>query len=245
MPGLVANQPRETGQKIRTILNNSFGMLGIIHADLGDLNQASDYARRALERPSSQLFFQRMWLASVQTRVELLCGNLSAAETAFRDGRVSASVENYGRLFPPGAPDLYFAAAELALARKEYAQVIELIDSLLERLRYARTRVAIPEALYLKAQALRGQQQVDQARTTLQEARAEAQAIGVRRKLWQILALLGEIEAAAGNKAEAQAARTQARDVVDYIAAHVPADLRAKFLNLPEVNAVMKPGSSE
>ena len=29
LPGLVANQPRETGQKIRTILNNSFGMLGI------------------------------------------------------------------------------------------------------------------------------------------------------------------------------------------------------------------------
>jgi 3-oxoacyl-[acyl-carrier-protein] synthase II len=29
LPGLVANQPREVGRKVRTILNNSFGMLGI------------------------------------------------------------------------------------------------------------------------------------------------------------------------------------------------------------------------
>ena len=76
------------------------------------------------------------------------------------------------------------------------------------------------------------------------EARAEAQAIGVRRKLWQILAMLAEIDAAGGNKEEAQVARVQAREVIDYIAAHAPAGLRTKFLNLPEVNAVMKPGSS-
>ena len=221
-----------------------YGMLGAIHADLGDLSQAADYVHRALERPSSRLFFQRMWLAALLTRIELLCGNLSAAEAAFRDGQVVASIENYSRLFPPGAPSLYFAAAELALARREYNQVIELIDSLVARLRYARTHVAIPEALYLKAKALRGQQQLDQVRATLNEARAEAQAIGVRRKLWQILAMLAEIDAAGGNKEEAQVARVQAREVIDYIAAHAPAGLRTKFLNLPEVNAVMKPGSS-
>jgi tetratricopeptide (TPR) repeat protein len=217
-----------------------YGMLGAIHADLGDLGQASDYVHRALERPSSRLFFQRMWLAALQTRVELLCGNLSAAEAAFRDGKVDASIENYSRLFPPGAPILYIAAAELALARQEYDQAIELVDALLARLRFARTRVAIPEALYVKAQALRGLQRIDQVRAALTEAHAEAQAIGVRRKLWQILALLGEIEAASGNQVEAQAARAQAREVIEYIAAHAPTDLSKSFLNSREVRAVLE-----
>ena len=111
-------------------------------------------------------------------------------------------------------------------------------------LRYAHTRVAIPETLYLKAQALHGLQRTDQARATLNEGIAEARAIGVRRKLWQILAMLGEIEAASGNKAEAQTARMQAREVIEYIAAHAPAALRGKFLNRPEVSALIKPESS-
>lgn len=214
-----------------------YGMLGAIYADLGKPIQALEFVRVGLDRPTARLPFQKMWLSALLTRIELLCGNLGAAEAAFRDGKVVASIENFSRMFPPGAPILYFAAAELALARQEYGRVIELIDTLLARLRYARARVFFPEALYLKAQALRGQNQVDQARATLNEARAEAQAIGVRRKLWQILAAIGEIEAASGNDMEAQAARHQARQVIEYIAAHAPEDMRLTFLALPEVRA--------
>ena len=215
------------------------GMLGTIYADLGKPIQGLEFVRVGLARPSARLPFQKMWLSALLTRIELMCGNLSAAEAAFRDGKVVASIENFSGMFPYGAPVLFYAAAELALARREYARTIELIDTMLVRLRYAHTRVFLPEALYLKAQALRGQQHVDQARATLNEARAEAQAIGIRRKLWQILAAIGDIEVECGNHTEAQAARHQARQVIEYIAAHAPPDLSESFLNLSEVRAIM------
>jgi tetratricopeptide (TPR) repeat protein len=223
-----------------------YGMLAAVYADLGDFHQALEFVHRAVGRASAQLRLQRMWLYALLTRVELTRGNVDAAETAFRDGGVVASIENLGHMFPGGAPLIFFAAAELALAHQEYGHAVEIVDSLLEHLRETRrARVAFPEALYFKAQALRGQRQSDQALVILNEACAEAQAMGSRRNLWKIFAAIGEIEAARGDDAAAQAARAEAHEVIDYIAEHAPAHLRDKFLSLSDVRAILKPESSE
>lgn len=222
------------------------GMLAVLYAEAGQRNQALEFIHLALARPSTQLAYQRMWLCALLARVELVDGHLAAADAAFRDGDVVASYDNYDRMFPPAAPLIYFAVIELALARQEYADAGAAADALLAHVREnRRARVAVPETLYLKAQALRGLHQSDQALATLDEARGEAQAMGTRRMLWRILAAIGEIEAARGNAANAHAARAEARGVIEYIAAHAPMELRESFLNLPDVRAVVNTGAPE
>jgi hypothetical protein len=100
-------------------------------------------------------------------------------------------------------------------------------------------RLPIPYSLYLQGQALRGLKQDQAARDRLLEARAEAEAIGSRRTLWRILYGLSQLEA---NPVQAARLRQQAQEIVEYIADHLhQAPLRASFLDLPDVRAVLEP----
>jgi tetratricopeptide (TPR) repeat protein len=216
-----------------------YGVLAVIHADMGDHEKALEFLRLALERPSGKLSLQRMWLFAMLARVQLIAGNLKAAEEAFGDGGVVVSIETSSGMFPAAAPDIHFVRAELALGQKDYGQAVQVIDLVLEQLLRTRgVRVSFPQALYLKALALSGQHLFDQALAALHEACTEAQTMGSRRHLWKILATIGEIEAARGNNARADAVLGQARQVIDYIAEHAPPELRETFLNSTAVSAV-------
>jgi hypothetical protein len=67
----------------------------------------------------------------------------------------------------------------------------------------------------------------DDAKAAFTQARAEAEAFGCRRMLWQILLATAALE---DDPARAGALRAQAREVIDFIAAHAPPDLRAEFI---------------
>jgi tetratricopeptide (TPR) repeat protein len=132
------------------------------------------------------------------------------------------------------------ASGELAMARQEYARAASLMDEVLAYIHRAIRRPFIPEVLYLKGQALRAQGQTEAALEALNAARAEAEALGSRRNLWPILALLSEMEAQRGNATEAQSLRQQAAELITYIVSHIgDAELRASFLALPGVRAVL------
>jgi hypothetical protein len=74
----------------------------------------------------------------------------------------------------------------------------------------------------------------------LTQAHVEAEAIGSRWQLWQILGALGELESAEGNRSQATQYFAQAHDVIAFIADHAPADLRDSFLNLPHIRSIEK-----
>jgi len=58
--------------------------------------------------------------------------------------------------------------------------------------------------------------------------------------LWRILLAVSEIESRRGRYAEAQSRRQQAREIVEFIAAHTGSpELRESFLNLRDVRDVM------
>jgi hypothetical protein len=79
--------------------------------------------------------------------------------------------------------------------------------------------------------------QTEAARKTLLEAQAEAEVIGSRRILWQILFTLSQLET---EPAETERLRKQAQEIVAYIANNISEpELRASFLGLPEVQAVL------
>jgi hypothetical protein len=104
-------------------------------------------------------------------------------------------------------------------------------------------RQFVPDLLHLKARALLALERADAAYACLDEARALAEALGSRRSLWPVLAALSRLEAARGNPTAAADLRRQAAEIVAYIAEHAGRpELRAAFLGLPEVRAVVEPG---
>ncbi len=119
---------------------------------------------------------------------------------------------------------------------------ISVMDNLLSALHKLSIRPYVPDALYLKSQALLAQGRREEAREILVEARTAAEALGSRRTLWEILLALSQIEKERGDPEEAEEMRRRARQIVEYIADHAgTSTLRASFLNLPRVRAVLEP----
>jgi hypothetical protein len=79
---------------------------------------------------------------------------------------------------------------------------------------------------------------VDQAKEALLEARAVAEGKGDCTILWQILATLSELEEGCGDKEAAKKLRSQAREVIEYIAENA-GELRDAFLAQPAVAAIL------
>jgi hypothetical protein len=127
---------------------------------------------------------------------------------------------------------------ELALARRETAQVISTAETELERQFEAGARVYRADLLLLKANALLQERDLLRGKETLEQARAEAEAIGSRRMLWRILNALSGVEKELGNQASADALQRQAQELAQFIADSAPPDLRARFLSLPDVRAL-------
>ena len=95
------------------------------------------------------------------------------------------------------------------------------------------------EVLLFKAQALFELQKFDSCEQTLRQARSEAQALGARWLLWKIFDLQCQIKARLGQAAEAEAYHGLAKMNLEIVIAHTPIELRATFLNLPEVHRVI------
>jgi hypothetical protein len=107
----------------------------------------------------------------------------------------------------------------------------------LETLHQFGLRVYIPEMLYLRGKILREMGETEAAYNTLLEARTEAEAIGSRRLLWQILGTLSQVET---DPTEVNCLRQQAQEIVQSIADNIGnPELRASFLGLAEVQEVM------
>ena len=214
-------------------------LLGLIHTYMGDVGGARELIETTFARASTKVPIQRIWLYALLTRVELMAGDLEAARSAFREGPVEPSMENFRRMFPAGAPQLYFSATEFAIAEKDYGRANEAIDSLLTHLRQVNIRAFLPEALHLKAEVLLAQGETGQALETWRAAHAEATAIGSRRILWLILRAQSRVAAASGDQAEADGLLAEAREVVKFIADHAPHGLKESFMGIPDVRLVV------
>jgi len=230
------------GEPVRTIsvrtgtradLGWLFGWLGRVEHGLGLANQAYDEARRVF--PSI-----RPWAGSWLTRLHLLQGDLAQAEAVQADlGDFRKLKVSFGFMLPIWV-GTGLSTIELAIAKGDFAQAEAHADDLLGLLRGGHIRLWLPDALELKARALRALGEAGPARQSLDEARQEAESLGSRRILWRILADLSEMEREAGHPAEADALAKRAAQIVSYIAEHISApDLRQSFLSQPSVARVL------
>ncbi len=96
-----------------------------------------------------------------------------------------------------------------------------------------------PDFLRIQGEAQLALGRLDEARESLEEARAVADSHNSRRTLWQILAALMRLEKMAGNNEAAAALKHEAEEVVEFIAEHAGSTrLTTKFLGTPAVREI-------
>jgi tetratricopeptide (TPR) repeat protein len=179
-------------------------------------------------------------IMSYVARLKLSKGDLPQAEQIISEA-YPPDLDAADLLFYVAA-SIHVVEALLYMAQTRPEQALESLDKLVERARRIGARGHLAEPLLIQGKALTAMDKPDQACEVLHEARAVAGKIGQRTVLWQILAALAEIEEQQGNKGKAKTYRDEARNIVDYIAAHSGSELRSSFLSLPEVKIFLAIG---
>jgi tetratricopeptide (TPR) repeat protein len=207
--------------------------LAAVYGSLGAIEQGLETVHVALAVAETHMPVVRPYVLTILAQLHLQQGHLSEAEATIGRGKKEFHQEGTLIFFQL----LFLAEAELALKQGSYEQALAALGDLLTTLNQFGMGAFIPEARYLRGQILAAMGQTEAAWATLLEARAEAEAIGSRRMLWQILFALSQLET---DPAEATQWRQQAQEIVAYIAANVSdPELRTSFLRLPQVQGVL------
>jgi predicted ATPase len=205
--------------------------LAAVYGSLGAFERALETARLGLSVAETKMPLFRVYALVALARLHLAQGRVAEAEDLVEQMRQDPHRDGLG-FFP--AMILQTEAA-LALAQRDYEAARRKAEEASAALHQLGLRAFLPLALYEQGQAWLGLSQPTKARACWLEAHAEAEAIGSRQVLWQILAALSRLEP---DPIEAERLHQQAREIVAYIADHTPADLRDSFLALTEVRAV-------
>jgi tetratricopeptide (TPR) repeat protein len=207
--------------------------LATVYGSLGALEQGLQTARPALAVAETHIPILRPYVLTKLAQLHLQHGQLSEAGAAIEQGKKVTDRE----VTPIYFQFVILAEAELALRQGNHERALLLIDDVVATLNQFGMRAYIPEALYLRGQILKGMGQVEAAHKAMLEAQAEAEAIGSRRMLWQILFALSRLES---NPIQAKYLGQQAREIVQFIADNISnAELRASFLGSAEIQQVL------
>jgi hypothetical protein len=208
--------------------------LGVMYGLLGQPRRGIEFVNRALETTAATLVEWRGWPLGNLFRLQILAGDLKAAAKSRKELHHSKLTH-----FLEAGTALKIGEIEYEMAVGKPAEAERYAVSSVEDYRRASANAYLAAVLPMHARALIAQGKSDEARASLLEARMLAEKMNARWELWQIYALLAEVEPA--NKA---ALLRQSREIVDYISAHISdAKLRRSFLALPAVKTIKKPVS--
>ncbi len=132
------------------------------------------------------------------------------------------------------------AEAELALASGDFQKALAIVEAFIKKIHRDGMLGLLPEKLLLQGRILERAGQQDSACDALREAVELAREQGAYPVLWQAASRLAELEAGRGNSDEAQALRQQAREAIDFMAAHAGrTGLKSSFLAIPQVQSII------
>jgi tetratricopeptide (TPR) repeat protein len=207
--------------------------LAAVYGGLGAIEQGLETARQALTVAETCMPILRPYVLAKLAPFYLRQDHLSEAGAAIDQAKTDPN----GEVYPLYLQAVIGAEAELALRQGDYERALALTNDVLANFHQYGMRAYIPETLYLRARILSAMGQTEAARKTLLEAHTEAEAIGSRRMLWQILFALSQLET---DPAKTNQLRQQAQEIVESIAGNIgDPELRTSFLNLAEVPEVL------
>jgi len=209
--------------------------LAALYGDLGQVKRGILVAQLACDAAAKIARVMEIFAVAQLAHLYILDQNLTSAQTLLTELRATLSTQELQSLYGTA---LFGSEAELAFAQQEDERAIQICDNLIAFLSERHLHYRLSDAFYLKGIALLRQKNLNPAFDALVEARKVAEELQARWILWRILAALADIETARGNRESAQTMRGQARAIVAYIADHTPEDLRAEFLNLPNVKSI-------
>ncbi len=184
---------------------------------------------RAIRIPNEKIPAPTAWNPTVASYVlcEIASGQLDLAASTISPRYISNTMMDYA---------LKMAQGRLALARKDPAQAMTVLEPALENIQKFKIGQYLSEALFLKGQALLMNGERDQAKDVFEQARLAAEALGSRWLMWQILAALAGVESDDGKSATS---KSQARELIQFIANHISGDeMRSQFLQSEGVCAL-------
>lgn len=214
---------QEGGYLVAQVLMRAY--LALLYLDLGAVEQGLEIARIGLAEAEGHLQVLVPALRAVNGHLLLAKGEKAAAQEAV-EGLAQTGSDN------PFVVDLALGAkVEVSLALGAVAEALALSNRHVAYLQSHRFRLLLAIAMHAHGRALLAAKRIEEARATLNEAYGEAEALGVRREAWRIVATMAELETAAGNLARAEVLRGQSRQLVAFVGEHIrEADLRQSFL---------------
>ena len=174
--------------------------------------------------------------AESQAALRMMQGDMSGALEALHTGRL-----DHGAPAPMGLHDFYLALRYEVQARAgEPAAALDAALALAADVTNAGRRLVLVDVRYVIGLAQLALGNPADAVTTLEMAEAGARDMGSRRNQWRVAAALAGALETLGRTSEAARHRRTANDVIAEIAAGFPsAESRARFLQLPDVAAVV------
>jgi tetratricopeptide (TPR) repeat protein/ABC-type transporter Mla MlaB component len=185
---------------------------------------------RTTRVPNQELPMPAAWTPTAvgYALCEIATGQLDLAASTLGARHLSNTLTDYA---------LKLAQCRLALARKDHAQAIAIIDPVVKDSQQFKVGQYLPEALFLKGRAHLMNGEHDLAKGAFDQARLAAEAIGSRRLLWQILSAMAEIES---DHEKSNALKSQARETIQFIADHITSEqLRSGFMQSEVVRTLM------
>lgn len=209
--------------------------LGMAYAWLGDAPRAVEWGERtrsdlemvALEFPTCHAYLAEFYLYANDPR------------------RAAQALELAQQLVAKGINHPMFAfvvdraALLLTIARGEWQSTLHQIDQILPKMEKYHIRLYLADIWLYRSRALTVLGQTGAARQAAEQADTIAQTVGSKRIRWEILAQRAALEKQRGDSDAAQALLQQAREIIEFIAAHAPDELRETFLNRAAVQSIM------
>lgn len=208
--------------------------LAAVYGGLGLVDLGLETAQQALAVAEQRVLHLSIYALAVLLHLHLLKGDLAAAEAVMARIQV-----NRGKIAAIYEALAYLAETELALGRGNYDEALVLVETSLKLFQQLKISSYKLRVLDIRSQALVALGQHEEAAACWQEAREQAETLGARSRLWPLLLKLSHLEP---DPAEADRLRQQAAEIIHYITDHAGSpELQDAFLNLPDVQAVLKP----